>query len=175
MKQPPTVVFSHGHASSPASRKICELAPVAMQAGCRVEAIDYTDLRDEPVARRDRLIERIDALDGPVLLAGSSLGGWVSMAAAEVRDVAGLWLMAPALFLEDRVEGGRVPAAYVPRTRHFCIIHGWRDEIIPWQHSLRFAEHCAAALHLVDDGHRLEDSLELMQRLFAGFVRRVNA
>jgi pimeloyl-ACP methyl ester carboxylesterase len=165
-----TVVFSHGHESSPASRKIVELAPVAESLGFAVDAIDYRDLRDDFVARRDRLLARLDALDGAAVLAGSSLGGWVSVSAAEHRDVGGLWLTAPALFLEDRVEGGVVPESYAPRTERTFVVHGWRDDIIPWRHSLRFAEASRAQLHLVDDGHRLERSIGLMQRLFAEFL-----
>jgi pimeloyl-ACP methyl ester carboxylesterase len=168
-----TVLFSHGHESSPSSRKIVELAPVAERAGFAVEAIDYRDLRDDFVGRRDRLVERIDALDGPVVLAGSSLGGWVSVSAAERRDALGLWLTAPALFLEDRVEGGVVPESYSPRTERTFVVHGWRDDIIPWRHSLRFAEASRAQLHLVDDGHRLEHSIGVMQRLFAEFLERL--
>jgi len=168
-----TVVFSHGHESSPGSRKIVELAPIAEHAGFAVEAIDYRDLRDDPLGRRDRLIARIDELAGPAVLAGSSLGGWVSMAAAEARDVAGLWLMAPALFLEDRVEGGVIPERYAPRTEHALAVHGWRDDTIPWRNSLKFAEDFGAALHLVDDGHSLEHSIGLMQRLFDEFLQRL--
>lgn len=39
------------------------LRPIAEQGGFSAEAIDYTDLRDEPVARRDRLLARIEKLD----------------------------------------------------------------------------------------------------------------
>ena len=168
-----TVLFSHGHESSPSSRKIVVLSPIAEAAGFAVEAIDYRDLRDDPLGRRDRLLERIDAAEGPIVLAGSSLGGWVSMSAAEQREVAGLWLMAPALFLEDRVEGGVVPEAYRPRTEHVCVIHGWHDDIITWRNAMRFSEAAAAQFHLVDDGHRLESSIGLMQHLFADFLDRV--
>ncbi|MGK7296027.1 MAG: alpha/beta hydrolase [Candidatus Wenzhouxiangella sp. M2_3B_020] len=168
-----TVLFSHGQESSPSSRKIVELAPIAEAAGFFVEAIDYQDLPDDPVGRRDRLLERIDASAGPIVLVGSSLGGWVSMSAAERREVAGLWLMAPALFLEDRVEGGVVPEAYRPRARNVVVVHGWGDDIITWRNAMRFAEAAEAQFHLVDDGHRLESSIGLMQHLFADFLDRV--
>lgn len=169
----PLVIFSHGHESSPESRKIQVLRPIAEQAGFTTEAIDYTDLRDEPVARRDRLLARLQELDGPVVLAGSSLGGWVSMAAAERMPVAGLWLMAPALFMEDRVEGGEIAEAYAPRTGHILVVHGWQDDIIPWRNSLKFAEASGATLQLVSDGHRLENSLISMERLLHEFLERV--
>ena len=169
----PHVIFSHGHESSPESRKIQVLRPIAEQAGFTVEAIDYTDLRDEPVARRDRLLARLDELDRPVVLAGSSLGGWVSMAAAEQTPVAGLWLMAPALFMEDYIEGGVIPDAYAPKTGHIMVVHGWSDDIIPWRNSLKFAEASGAVLQLVADGHRLENSLVSMERLLHEFLERV--
>lgn len=167
------VIFSHGHESSPESRKIQVLRPIAEQAGFSTEAIDYTDLYDEPVARRDRLIERLNQLDAPVVLAGSSLGGWVSIAAAEQKRVSGLWLMAPALFLEDHVKGGTVPDAYAPKTGRIMVVHGWQDDIIPWRNSLKFAEASGAGLHLIADGHRLENALITLERLFAEFLERV--
>jgi len=169
----PHIIFSHGHESSPESRKIQVLRPIAEQGGLTTEAIDYTDLRDAPVARRERLLARLDELDCPIVLAGSSLGGWVSMAAAEQTPVAGLWLMAPALFMEDHVDGGEIPDAYAPRTGHVMVVHGWYDEIIAWRNSLKFAEAFGATLHLVADGHRLENSLITLERLFAEFLERV--
>ncbi len=170
----PHVIFSHGHKSSPQSRKIQVLRPSAEHAGFTTEAIDYTDLHDEPIARRDRLIARLDEIEGQVVLAGSSLGGWVSIAAAEQKRVAGLWLMAPALFMEDRVDGGEIPDAYAPRTGHITVVHGWHDDIIPWRNSLKFAEAAGATLHLLADGHRLENSLISMERLFAEFLKGVS-
>ena len=169
----PHVIFSHGHESSPESRKIRVLRPIAEQAGLTTEAVDYTDLRDEPLARRDRLIARLEELDQPVVLAGSSLGGWVSIAAAEQKRVAGLWLMAPALFMEDRIEDGEVPDAYTPQTAHIAVVHGWHDDIIPWRNSLKFAEASSATLHVLADSHRLENSLITLERLFAEFLERV--
>ena len=169
----PTVIFSHGSKSSPKSRKIQVLRPIAEQAGFTTEAIDYSDLSDDAVARRDRLLQRLEQLDCPVVLVGSSLGGWVSMAAAEQSRVAGLWLMAPALFMEDRVEGGVIPDAYTPKTGHIMVVHGWHDDIIPWNNSVKFAEASGATLQLLADGHRLENSLITMERLLYEFLERV--
>jgi len=169
----PTVIFSHGSKSSPKSRKIQVLRPIAEQAGFTTEAIDYSDLSDDAVARRDRLLQRLEQLDRPVVLVGSSLGGWVSMAAAEQFRVAGLWLMAPALFMEDRVEGGVIPDAYTPKTGHIMVVHGWHDDIIPWNNSVKFAEASGATLQLLADGHRLENSLITMERLLYEFLERV--
>lgn len=167
-----TVIFSHGHLSSPQSMKIAELTPVARAAGFDTLAVDYRDLRDEPVARAQRLIEIVGDQPAPPVLVGSSLGGWVAMHAAEALPTAGLFLMAPALFLEDRVPEGVVPESYSPHTRRVAVVHGWRDDIIPWRHSLRFAQANGAALHLLDSGHRLESALPELKAIFRQFLEQ---
>ncbi|WP_376696671.1 alpha/beta hydrolase [Wenzhouxiangella sp. EGI_FJ10305] len=164
------VIFSHGHLSSPQSLKIIELEPLAKENGFDTLAIDYRDLQDDPVARADRLVETIRQLREEPILVGSSLGGWVSMHAAETVPVAGLFLMAPALYLEDRVPEGVVPESYTPRCDHVTVVHGWYDDIIPWQHSLRFAEAANANLHLLDSDHRLESALPQLKAVFTQFI-----
>jgi len=164
------VIFSHGHTSSPDSLKIRELEPLARHAGFDTLAIDYRDLRDDPVGRAGRLIETIGENDAPPILVGSSMGGWVSMHAAEAVPVAGLFLMAPALFLEDRVAGGVVPESYTPKSDRIAVVHGWRDDVIPWRHSLRYAEADNAALHLLDSDHRLETALPILRSIFRQFL-----
>ncbi|AKS42574.1 alpha/beta hydrolase [Wenzhouxiangella marina] len=164
------VIFSHGHLSSPQSRKIQVLAPVAERIGCSVEAIDYTDLQDDPFGRVERLKARISELDEAPVLVGSSLGGLVSLAAAEVVPVAGLFLMAPALFMEDRMPGGVVRESYAPRCDRITVVHGWRDDICPWQGSVKFAEQTRADLYLIDADHRLEDALISIQGWLNDFL-----
>lgn len=166
------VIFSHGHLSSPESRKIQVLAPLAREHGYAVEAIDYRDLRDDPLGRIERLSERLADLESAPILVGSSLGGIVSVAAAERHAIAGLFLLAPALFLEDRLPEMTVRAAYRPQCDHITIVHGWHDDIIPWQHSLRFAQTSSAALHLVHAGHQLGDCLPTIAALFEDFLAR---
>ena len=168
------VIFSHGHLSSPQSRKIQVLAPLAERLGLTVEAIDYQDLRDDPVGRIERLVRHIDGLDTAPILVGSSLGGLVSVAAAERHDVAGLFLLAPALYLEDRLPGGVVRERYTPRSARISVIHGWHDDIIPWRHSLQFAESLNVSLHLLDANHRLDGVLPVISRLFGDFLKTVS-
>lgn len=171
------VVFSHGHLSSPQSHKIQVLVPRAEALGFETEAIDYRDLRDDPFARVDRLCSHIEALDQPPVLVGSSLGGLVSMAAAERHEVAGLFLMAPALFMEDRVPNLSVREAYAPKTRHVHVVHGWHDEIIEYEKSLRFAAAFKAPLHLLPADHGLEGAVDqiglLLEDFLAGISRSI--
>jgi pimeloyl-ACP methyl ester carboxylesterase len=141
------VIFSHGHLSSPQSRKIQVLAPRAQALGFETEAIDYRDLRDDPFARVDRLCSRIEALDQPPVLVGSSLGGLVSMAAAERLDVAGLFLMAPALFMEDRVPNLSVRESLCPQDPP-CPGRTWlarRDHRLREKSALRRCVQCTPA------------------------------
>jgi predicted esterase len=169
------VIFSHGHLSSPHSRKIQVLAPRAEARGFATDAIDYRDLRDDPFGQVDRLCSHIEAQDQPPVLVGSSLGGLVSMAAAERHEVAGLFLMAPALFMEDRVPHLSVRESYAPRTRHVCVVHGWDDDIIDHAGSLRFAAAFKAPLHLLPADHGLEDAIDQIGLLLDDFLAGISS
>lgn len=166
------VIFSHGHLSSPASRKIQVLSPIAVEMGFEVEAIDYSDLQDDPHGRVARLESRIAELAEPPILVGSSLGGLVSMAAAERHPVSGLFLMAPALYMEDRIPGGTVRENYQPKCQNVMVVHGWCDDICPWEGSLKFARDSRASLHLIDADHRLEAALPMVGQLLQEFLRQ---
>jgi len=165
------VIFSHGHLSSPQSRKIQVLAPVAESLGLETEAVDYTDLRDDPHGRVERLKRIVEEEAEPPILVGSSLGGLVSVAAADAHPVAGLFLMAPALYMEDRISGGVVRDRYTPRCPHITVVHGWRDDICPWQGSVRFAESQQATLHLFDADHRLEAVLPAIAKILENVLK----
>jgi pimeloyl-ACP methyl ester carboxylesterase len=164
------VIFSHGHLSSPQSRKIQVLAPVAEALGLETLAIDYTDLQDDPHGRVERLHGLIEGEAEPPVLVGSSLGGLVSRAAAETHPVAGLFLMAPALYMEDRIPGGVVRECYEPRCSKITVVHGWGDDICPWEGSVRFARDHQASLHLIAADHRLEGALPRISLLLEAFL-----
>jgi len=95
-----TVVFSHGKESGPWGSKITTLSNVASDMGFGVESIDYQDL-DCPEARLARLKEFIAEKCNDVVLVGSSMGGYVSLAAASQISARGVFLMAPALYLPN--------------------------------------------------------------------------
>src|SRR5438445_6760543 len=89
--------FAHGKESGPWGTRIRILATIAEEAGFSVESPDYSDLNDPD--ERAHLLAAFLANEGPVVLAGSSMGGYVSVLAAESPQVAGLFLMATALFI----------------------------------------------------------------------------
>ena len=74
------VYFSHGKESGPWGSKIKRLANIAKAHGCSVDSIDYTDMLD-PDLRVERLIKTLKGVEEEFLLVGSSMGGYVSIAA----------------------------------------------------------------------------------------------
>ena len=160
------IYFSHGKESGPWGTKIRRLAAVARRAGWHVDSLDYTATRD-PDARVQMLLDAHPAGE-PLLLVGSSMGGYVSLVAAQTLQPAGLFLLAPAIGLP-----GYAVQNPDPRPTAIEIVHGWRDDIVPSQNVIAFARERRANLHLLDDGHRLLNVLPQIEMLFAAFLARV--
>ena len=161
------VIFSHGKESGPWGSKIQRLADIARRAGCDVDSIDYTDTFD-PDLRVERLLERIELERDSVLLVGSSMGGYVALVAAEKIAVAGVFLMAPALYLD-----GYHQQNYQPQCQQLEIVHGWSDDVVPVAGSIRFAQTVDCTLHLISGDHPLNSSLETVAGLFELFLGRI--
>ena len=88
MGEPMTCVFSHGKESGPWGAKIERLAEVARAKGFAVESVDYREIPD-PELRVERLVEVCAGIATPIVLVGSSMGGYVSTVASErVRPLA---------------------------------------------------------------------------------------
>ena len=158
------VVFAHGKESGPWGSKIQHLAAIAEEHGFAVDSPDYSDLMD-PIARRDRLLAR-EPEGTPLVLVGSSMGGYVSAMACEALRPSALLLMAPALYLDG------YPGDPIGCPSDTVVVHGWHDDIVPLDSSIEFARARSAALHIVADGHRLADSIELIGTLFARQLTR---
>lgn len=167
-------ILSHGFESGPDATKVTALADVAQSLGWSHERPDYTDLDarreagelGDVAARLQRLLglARAAAARGPVLLAGSSLGAWISGRASLELPVAGLFLLAPPV----RMRGAPpMDAANVP----VSIVHGWHDELIDADDVVAWARPRNARLLLVDDGHRLAAHVQDGADAFAAFLR----
>ncbi len=162
-----TVIFCHGKESGPNGTKIRHLAPLAEKAGWTVLAPDFRDLPD-PEARVERLLAACDGLTRPLVLVGSSMGGYVAIRASETLRPEGLLLLAPAVGLPGYPQ--RAPA---PRAGRVLAIHGWRDEVIPSGIVIDWARNLRLELQLVDDGHSLTGRLAVLEEGFRALLDAV--
>ena len=133
---------------------------------------------------------------GPLVLVGSSMGGWIMLLAARrlperVRALVGV--AAAPDFTEDGVwprmsESERetlatrgvihVPSEYSddPYDCPVRLIHGWRDDDVPWRTSLRLAARLCSrdvTVEIVGDGdHRLsrDEDLARLARTLHGVL-----
>jgi pimeloyl-ACP methyl ester carboxylesterase len=161
-----TVIFAHGRESGPWGTKIRALANVAERLGCRVVSRDDSDSQD-PELRAARLIDETKLINGPVVLAGSSMGGYVATVASQVVHPVGLFLMAPAIGLPGYTV--QVPK---PVCRELTVVHGWHDDIVPVDTALDFARTHQAMLHLIPAGHALHEQVDWLTRIFELFLTR---
>lgn len=152
-----TVIFCHGLESTPHGRKYQAL----VAAGLDVVSPDFR--HQDLAARVATLAPVLRAATDPVLV-GSSYGGITALCAA-IRFVAaggalrGLVLCAPALGRSEPPADGMRLHAPAPT----IIIHGTRDEVVPSAVSQGFAAaHPEVQLVLVDDEHRLVDSIDVI-------------
>jgi fermentation-respiration switch protein FrsA (DUF1100 family) len=99
------------------------------------------------------------------VLVGSSLGGYVAVASASLLHARGVFLMAPALYVAGlpQLRSGLLDCPTV-------VVHGWRDEVVPYEHSVRFADTYRCALHLLESDHRLHNQVRVIQYLFEYFL-----
>lgn len=169
------VILSHGLESGPQATKVTALAAAAEALGWTSERPDYLDLdATRDVARVPdrlaRLVGRCRAVlgqgRGPLVLAGSSMGAFISALASLEVEVRGLFLIAPPV----RIEGYRALAAAPVPT---AILHGWRDELIPASELVAWAAPRRDELTLVDDSHRLGEHVDYGAQAFAGFLERL--
>ena len=169
----PFVVFSHGKESGPNGTKIQCLMAVAEELGMLTISLDYRNCAsaEERVALLIQTINGIGVPSQQVVLVGSSMGGYVSTVVANEMLVAGLFLMAPALWMpaeEYTIQ------SYHPMTTKVEITHGLHDDIVPCEHSIRFArEHANTTLHLVPDDHRLKASHDFLTCQFKRFLEEL--
>jgi predicted esterase len=158
------VIFSHGKDGEPWSRKISGMAEIARAEGYRADSLDYRGL-DTPRERIAKLVNHCQKLPGELVLVGSSLGAYIAVAAASLLHARGLFLLAPALLHQD-LPPLRPGVIDCPTT----IVHGWRDTVVPPEHSVQFAREYRANLHLLDTDHRMYDQLQTINYFFEHFL-----
>ncbi|MBS0557466.1 MAG: alpha/beta hydrolase [Proteobacteria bacterium] len=166
----PFLILSHGLDSSPDATKVSALAKVATPLGFDSARPDYRDLdasRDvnRIDARIERLIEHVPK-NRSVILAGSSMGAFISGFASLQLNCVGLFLMALPVAIPGyarRFDAARVPTA---------LVHGWSDELCPVNDAIAFARSRNDEATLVNDDHRLSAHVEFVAARFVEFLRQ---
>lgn len=163
------IVFSHGQDGEPWGMKIQAMAEVARRHGLQVHSVDYRGMPD-PLQRVRVLLEFARELPGELILVGSSMGGHVAMAAATGLPACGVFLLAPAFYMAGYEHYTPVAAA--------CpvdIVHGWNDDIVPVDNSIRYARENKCTLHVLDSDHRLTADIDEVCALLDRFLTRLGA
>lgn len=171
-------ILSHGFESGPDATKVTALAEVAERFGWTHERPDYTDLdarRDVgPLGDVPQRLSRLRALAqaasgrGSLVMAGSSLGAYVSARISLEIPTQALFLMAPPLTM------GPLPALDAPPVP-ISIVHGWDDELIPAMAVAEWAKSRRARLLMVDDSHRLTANVQASADAFAALLSSLSA
>jgi len=164
-----TVIFSHGQESGPWGTKIRAMAEKVRELGCTADSIDYQGIAD-PTERVEKLLRGCKDIRDPLILVGSSMGGHVATAAAEALGAIGLFVLAPAWYMD-----GYEHLTPLPPSMPICIVHGWHDDIVPVENSVRYARNCSATLHIVNGDHRLTDNIDAINGYLELFIKTITS
>ena len=126
----PFLILSHGLESGPDATKVSALAGIADTLGLRSVRPDYRDLdASRDVSRIDERIARLKShapAEAPIILAGSSMGAFISGSASFDTNCIGLFLIALPMEIPGYARhfgARRVPTA---------LVHGWDvDDRLP--------------------------------------------
>jgi len=162
-----TVIFSHGQESGPWGTKIRAMAERAKSLGCEADSIDYQGIAD-PTERVEKCVRECADIEDQLVLVGSSMGGHVATAAAERVGAVGLFVLAPAYFME-----GYEDLTPEPPSMPISIVHGWHDDVVPVENSIRYAGACGATLQIVDGDHRLTANIGEINDYLSQFLGKV--
>ena len=169
-----TVILSHGSYSGPDATKVSALAKIADELGWKSLRPDFREADKLGHAasvqpRVEKLVAAAREAAQPLVLAGSSMGAFVSgLASLQVR-CAGIFLIALPTKIprwSQRFDMANVPA---------MLVHGFDDELCPVTAAVRFARARGVPTLLLPDDHRLANHVELIGEQFRLFLQRLSA
>ncbi|MEX0331461.1 MAG: hypothetical protein AB3N64_08575 [Puniceicoccaceae bacterium] len=162
--------IASGGSGDPNSPKIKCLSNVAVQKGIEYILPDWRYLPCDPEPRLKDLEERTDQKFESLVLAGSSLGGYVCSVYAHKRKVDGLFLLTPILGKD-----GYKDDSPKPMSEDTVIIAASEDEYTNAKDVIAFAKTINASLHLLSGNHSLENHSEFIAREFGAFIDRIKS
>lgn len=164
------VILSHGSDSGPEATKVSALARIAGSAGWSTSRPDYRE--DDRLGyggcvapRVARLVAAMRAAPRPLVLAGSSMGAFVSGLATLEVACDGLFLIALPVGIPG-FAGEFDAAPGMPG----MLVHGYGDEICPVDAAFAFARTRGMPALLLDGDHRLAGCIATIERQFAMFL-----
>lgn len=162
------IYILHGKDLSPKDPKLILLQNIAKNRGHEVVMIDDSDTKD-PNKRAKRFLDRLQTSKEEVIIAGSSMGGYVAIWASSFVRVKGLFLLSPALDIQgyDRFN---LPL----KCDNMVIVHGLADTVVPIENSIDFAKKTNTPLHAVTDTHSLTNSHVELQSYFETFLDNID-
>ncbi|WP_444997591.1 alpha/beta hydrolase [Aliikangiella sp. IMCC44359] len=163
------ICFSHGKESGPNATKIVALREVARRAGHEGVSVDYRGI-ESVESRISKLLSVLENNKTTTILVGSSMGAYVSLLAANQVKPKGLFLLAPAVYLP-----GYDNISAPPENCLTQVFHGWHDDIVPVENCIKYAQKYALELTLLDDDHRLQNSIQLLEKNFFQFIQRITS
>jgi esterase/lipase len=161
------IYFNHGSGSTPWGEKIQRLSKVGMSKGFAIESINYIGVED-PEERVKLLLNSSASQIENLVLVGSSMGGYVAAVASKALRPQGLFLLAPAFYMEDY----QIQEPY-PYARCIALVHGWEDAEVPVENSIKYAQKYNVQLHILHDSHRLIQQIEFITSLFSMFLDQI--
>lgn len=186
-----TVVYSHGRFGSPwYGFKIEALRPVALSLGVNVISVRYPE--EMPLSQMEqRLFDTVKDdvnVPGDLVFLSSSRGGYISTRISQQvvdyyanedtrvdddkvlprRHVLGNFLIAPAFYIKPDYYPDQDP---IPADVRTTIVHGFDDDVIDCDNSIKFAKRFNTQLYLIEGGHRLNSQRDRLCLLFELFLR----
>lgn len=186
-----TVVYSHGRLGSPwYGFKIEALRPVALKLGINMISIRYPE--DMQVTEMEEKLFNVIKDDvnipGDLVMLSSSRGAYISTRISQKiidlfqkegdrfdddkklprRHLLGQFLIAPAFYIKADYYPDQNPAP-APNLKT-AIVHGFDDNVINCENSIRFSKLFKAQLYLVEGGHRLNSQRDRLCLLFESFL-----
>jgi len=159
------VIFSHGKEGSPHGSKSKIINNICEASNVEFTTIDYKDCNT--VNERVALLEStIEDNSNPLILVGSSMGGYVSAVCSNKYETLGLFLIAPALYMS-----GYDIQKYKSLAKNIAVRHGWDDDIISPENSIKFCKIHKCRLTIDQDDHRMSKTRNDLALHFTWFFK----
>lgn len=137
--------------------KIKLLRLIAKEQKILFTVIDYKKLNSLNNSI-DYAINVIKEKNEKIILCGSSMGGYISIVLSNyIESIYGILLLAPAIGID-----GYPDIETNIKCKNVKVIHGYNDDMVPYENVINFCINKKIEMHLVNDNHRLTKSYKLI-------------